>query len=81
MLKRNIKNSLLITLIIGGSFLCSIIVFAQVQEPKPLSQSTSTSTYEKDKALETPDSDLNIPANTDTNSSVTTNTATNSSTN
>jgi hypothetical protein len=80
MLKRNIKNILLITLIIGGGFLCSIIVYAQVLVPGPLSQTNSASTYEKDKASDAADSNSSITANTDTNSSITTNTATNSST-
>ena len=81
MLKRNIKNVLLITLIIGGSFLCGIIVYAQVLVPRPISQATSDSTYEKDKASETADSDSSVTAGTNTNSSIATNTATNSSTN
>jgi hypothetical protein len=81
MLKRNIKNVLLITLIIGGSFLCGIIVYAQVEVSKPPSQTTSDSTYEKDKASEAADSDSSVTAGTNTNSSIATNTATNSSTN
>ena len=78
MLKRNIKNVLLITLIIGGSFLCCIIVYAQVLVPKPISQTTSDSTYEKDSAGETADSDSSVTAGANTNSSITTNAATNS---
>ena len=78
MLKRNIKNVLLITLIIGGSFLCCIIVYAQVLVPSPISQTTSDSTYEKVKAGETADSDSSVTAGANTNSSITTNAATNS---
>ena len=55
MAKRNIRNLLLITLIIGGSFLCSMIVYAEIEHdsasgPIPYQD---TSTYDQNKATET----------------------------
>ena len=55
MVKLNTKNILLITLIIGASFLCSIIVYAQTEHDGTSGSmpNQNPSTYDLDKASET----------------------------